>query len=121
MAKIKDKWAGKSSIVPYGSSKEKNERGNYTIASLDGVPLQSYRKLGIGEALAPDDIVVTSNIWCTTACRVTRVTKTLAITKINNIAEHKYPITYSYGFQNLPKERFNTTNAVVYRLKTTNE
>lgn len=90
---------------------------NKGLIELDLKPINDYKKLKIGDILEKNDIVYRENWASLGAYKVVRVTKTLAFIKFNSHSESKLPRLFSYGFQTLPKDRYNMTKYEVFRLK----
>ncbi len=68
-----------------------------------------------GYEIQVGDKILIKSFVSTSVYTVRRVTAKYSFVKYNEHAEGRFPRTYSWGFQSLPKERWNMTEYKVYR------
>ena len=74
------------------------------------------KKLQNGDKIKVGDIITSIHAFGGNIFIVKRITKRYSFATIDGLShEHKFPIEYSWGFQTLPRTRWNTTVYTVYR------
>jgi len=73
------------------------------------------KELDENETLQVGDVIIASNAFGTNKHIVFDVTKKYAKVKNNEVSIGRYPSTYKWDFQRLPKERWNMTRYKVFR------
>lgn len=74
------------------------------------------KRLNDGETIQVGDVIESKSVIGTRKFEVHRITKRYAFVRYNDVAEGKYPVIYNrFGFQPLPKARWNMVDYAVYR------